>query len=1547
MSDPTTAVPVPTTPVAPPTTQPLSVGDTLNTVLNNAPELKASPGLAVTAATAGGDTALVSQNIARASTASSDISAAKTVDRSSGGILGSALNWFGNTVSHAVGDVADAAKTGFEDVAKPALGLLNKPMQLVQHEYRYLHDVEATHGMGVAIAEGLGIAAAAVGVGVATGGTGLAALSLAGGAGLGAMAAGSLEGQAFYRDSWERTGSASYEDPHTHQPVSLGRDIASVLGLSRTSEPFKVVSGAIDGTFDMAINIPGIGLLKAIHSVEGAGGALGSIFQGYGVMDGEKVQHAFDEGASVGMTSPFKRAMQYAAGKSVGELVATPGFDRLPETVLTRLSQAHDAEEAKDVFKGVAATQELAFVDRLPTLSRTRAYVSLPIRAAAGDVSMTSRLGQNVIAGPGRWFHRLSPIATSINDKGLTSMKELDPMSPDFVRTMYQTALYTENRRTAIDIASAVNDMPHIEQRIIAFRNLQMRTLMNLGDMRLSGTVGNEAEETHLMLKAAFTDPAQAERAMGQLNKVLDQGMFGKEAIYGYDKDGNNVSLIRDKKSGMWNYSAAVTDSQVGNLTMMDFGLARRLAKSLKNADSIFSAEDMANADTALGKLRIQIARGDYLGRIDEQGYRAITAGIFKPLVLLTPSYAMHISLAEMIPNALRLGVLNLVKKTLLINMAKLGIREGDLHLSEESAEHFMAHLNDVGLNTKNASLIKTPEALAGLAWHLIGMGRKALPSRIDASLEKQLQRAVTYIDGQGGELIDPALQSNHSLSDMTTNREETATRVLRQAVEQSALRSSGKFTEFGNADENFTNKWATSLNRYTRGDPGSQFAAKIVLEELRNGESTTDAINTAKRLTAGWIRDKKDSDPVWAEKMLRNNPDMTAMPPGVDPPVEWDSADEFAHVKVAALEGITTGADGTLHRGLLQHVADGSHTTVKELDIIKKEARPTHVHGAEVIPSGDSPIQRIANVGFEKVLNPMVNFLSRQPLALAEYSRQMDQLEPLVDKGIMTADQVDVLARTRAAVHGVRFIHNLNDRTQWTVTMRNWAPFWFAQEQAYRRMGRLLSEDPVAFRKYQLMISNIGNVGQVFTSPGGTPYFVMPHTGFFNTGARVLGALSIFGNPLVGSSPVGLGWNLNASSVIFPLSAGARPDLGPLLGIPTQVIANFFAEHAGATLSSQIVGAENAVLGATASGSVWSQFVPNTVLDRLLTAWMPSFDERAFDSTFMSTLQTLDYEHQIPPPNASPAVLQAFLDKWRNQTRIMYAAKALVGAITPVSPEIVVNDFGLPAELTADITKAGSVTAGITEFLSKHPDAVPYTVFQSQSQYGVSVPSSVPGEDWINANMGLIDKYGAAALALMPSVPTTYNATVYNEQLAQGLRTKLQPETAGGPLGSIPSYIQQLYIAAGNATVLDKWYPAYKASLAGLAGQEKYQAELNWQTATANYALQNPVWGAWWNSDQKATERAQAVVQMKAMFAAGDEPQGPLSTKVAGLLNDYQAYEDQIIVGQQNSFAGETQSQINADWQDYLEQRATADPTLRPVIDTLFLTLPTAPTGT
>ena len=58
------------------------------------------------------------------------------------------------------------------------------------------------------------------------------------------------------------------------------------------------------------------------------------------------------------------------------------------------------------------------------------------------------------------------------------------------------------------------------------------------------------------------------------------------------------------------------------------------------------------------------------------------------------------------------------------------------------------------------------------------------------------------------------------------------------------------------------------------------------------------------------------------------------------------------------------------------------------------------------MVPSGSSPIQRIANVGFRRVLNPMVNFISRQPIGFNEFERQWAMEEPLVNAGVKDYDE-------------------------------------------------------------------------------------------------------------------------------------------------------------------------------------------------------------------------------------------------------------------------------------------------------------------------------------------------------------------------------------------------------------------------------------------------------------------------------------------------------------------------------------------------------------
>ena len=127
------------------------------------PELQQSPGLVVGVANSGGDTSGRAQAVAHATNTIADQNAKQSVSESIGGDVGDALGFLG----HAGSDVLGAVKTAGEDVMKVA----NKPLATVQHEYRYLHDVEASHGRMAAVEEGLGLAAGAIVGGVITGGS--------------------------------------------------------------------------------------------------------------------------------------------------------------------------------------------------------------------------------------------------------------------------------------------------------------------------------------------------------------------------------------------------------------------------------------------------------------------------------------------------------------------------------------------------------------------------------------------------------------------------------------------------------------------------------------------------------------------------------------------------------------------------------------------------------------------------------------------------------------------------------------------------------------------------------------------------------------------------------------------------------------------------------------------------------------------------------------------------------------------------------------------------------------------------------------------------------------------------------------------------------------------------------------------------------------------------------------------------------------------------------------------------------------------------------
>lgn len=1511
-----TMLPTTTTPALPSPT----LDQKLTQVLKAAPELSKSPGLTVDLASASSDPTGNAQAVARGTQVISDTNSQQAVAQSTEShpsAITDALNWFSTKV---VAPVAHDASVGIKDTlqaASPVLNVMNKPMQFAQHEYRYLHDVEARHGMLAALGEGLGIAAGAV-LGTLGGG-------FYGGV-LGAEAATALEGQLFYKDSWQRTTDGNtYVDPNTHNPVSFGRDVVTELShfipqLKQGSLDFKLTSGLIDGIADMQVGgteLLGVAGEVSGASAAGAAGKLGDYFGGTGVATAEDVQRAYDQYGSV------RRAFQDIADKSAGEIALTPAYRPFAQqqNLLQALGRADTPEAVGQVFKNAVRANEMVFSGQVPSLAITRVpFQALHEAMGNSDIGLVQKMYKNTARIPDAWDEV---------SRGY-SMKEFDPTSIDDGTTgIARMALFTENRQTAAAIADkyANADLPG---KIQIYRNLQLSTLMNMAGFR------GQSQEEYLSL---FADPLMQRKVGRALDEALAGGMFGREAIYGLNDEGKNLSIVHDAESG-WEYGAGILKNQTGKLQFLDLRTARHASQTLAKWAAYANGTTLEKAGASIHSM---------VGSIDDFAFDWATQGVFKPLVLLTPAYAMHIALAELIPNSLRLGFANMVRSGIQLNVAKIGARVEVKAAESAAADRLWAAAQDLEAKggdieavdkLRQASLKHEANgevsAILGLAYRLTGGDIK------DATL------ASRYIEYLGGQFVDPAINSGHNYSEEILSREEKSLSLMRRAAFDAPMKKGSTFAKFGVESKQHLPAWQAALKEYAN-DPAGQMAAHLMSQDLRAGKSLDEATQNATQTVAHYLRNLPEDQ---RGRMLRESSTMTPkvsmFPDG--PKQGVDNFDEWAATIVQGLRGVTRGGvDRVVNTDLLDHISKGEGVALDKLDAIPEESRPSLVKGRELLPAGTSTIQRIADVGFRKVLNPMVNFMSRQPIAFTEFKKQYAMLEKAVDSGVMNEDEAWVTAMNRTAYNVTRNVHNLTDRTQWTTTFRNWAPFYFAQEQAYRRMGRLLAEDPAAFRKYQLMISNMHNVGQVFTGPNGNGYLVVPGTGFLTAG--VANVLSAIGAPVEGASPVGMGWNLSSSSVIFPLSDGVRVNLGPVVAIPVSAINSMFPETLSPQLKADMTVATNAILGPTANESILTQMIPNTIVQRLVTAAEPTWNSRSFNSTMMQVLVTMDYNHQLPDPTLAvtdPMAMQSFLDRVRNQTRIMYVMKALVGAFTPVSPELTNPEYNIfNAAVAYDIKQTGSVSKGIQEFLANNPDASPFTVFQSYSPTG-SVPASVQAEQWIIDNRSMLRKYPAAGLMMMPmNIDSTYNANVYNEQIAQGLRQKYTPgDTSNNDLSG---YIAQLYANAGNAIVLGKWMPQYEAQIKNLSGSAKYAAETafwgNGQPGNTpangtlgNYAMKNPVWWDQWQKDMSGQKRGAALTEMRSLLNSPDAPKTQIADNTRNLIKGYDNYMTQL---QNASGFTSEQTQITDAWKQFLYSVVANDPTMTNVVTGLFVSIP------
>jgi hypothetical protein len=615
--------------------------------------------------------------------------------------------------------------------------------------------------------------------------------------------------------------------------------------------------------------------------------------------------------------------------------------------------------------------------------------------------------------------------------------------------------------------------------------------------------------------------------------------------------------------------------------------------------------------------------------------------------------------------------------------------------------------------------------------------------------------------------------------------------------------------------------------------------------------------------------------------------------------------------------------------------------------------------------------ISRIATKGHENVLGPMVNYISRQPTYITDFVLERDKLAARVEAGTMTADQADIIAETAATRKMVKFIHNPSDKTKFEEMMSFAAPFYFAQNQAWRRMGRLFAENPGAFMQYAASMIAVQNVVNKITTQNGISLVTIP-------------GMALYGLPLTTS--------LSSLQTMDPFSAGTTPDasgtqslldmlapkFGPLVTVPTKLLywANpGLDKHGfGRTVERQLEGQIGQ--GESASQFFYQSAMPNSLVRNFAELPIGMADSsynikgigptNVMDNAYLqAVMEAIRYQvsseskkewdslknlkgfdrasqfykwqqtHWDQNTLGGQHSLQDLLDTARKHAGIAWLGKIALGFVLPTSVGLGQADQPMMDKLkryVSDPKYKGDYYKAIDQFTKDNPWATVDTLYKTKSTYGGGRWAETKTMfDWADRNQSLIESHPMAAMALAPdmSKDTKYYQPAGTMLLNLGIRQRQSPR----------DFLDSFLVSTGNSFYYNWIKPQYEEykKVDKSAAYKWEKSMIDWYGT--NY---NTTWVKSFNENASKTDKLKALSQLNDILphiAKTDVGKGlqQIYDATMGTGNQPGLYASAALAIKNGQMSARD---AKLEWQKYMDEWITYDPQLKQGIMSLFYNL-------
>jgi hypothetical protein len=634
-------------------------------------------------------------------------------------------------------------------------------------------------------------------------------------------------------------------------------------------------------------------------------------------------------------------------------------------------------------------------------------------------------------------------------------------------------------------------------------------------------------------------------------------------------------------------------------------------------------------------------------------------------------------------------------------------------------------------------------------------------------------------------------------------------------------------------------------------------------------------------------------------------------------------------------------GKDGSVLKNVAGDLSEGKATNLNTLaNMYRKnpQTMPAAVSGPQLEPYVPTKnlLGTIANMGHQKVISPIVNNLSREPLYLVHVAEAYKKFEPLVKNGTMLEDQALRHAQTQASLSMLPQIHNTALRNQFSQLARNFLPFYFAQEQSLKRAYRTLKDTSImsplfsrGLRFYQLAEHALNDPAFMQQDDTGNKYITLPGGNEF--GKAVQGTLSAYGMPMISGLPITARGSMTSLKSVLPEMT--TPGVSPFLAVSGNAIADFFPSLRGVV--------QGTVGDISFQKGVLDSIVPAPWMKNLFVAGVDGKIDinNAFANAFASAAAAAYYHNQLSQTGQTPLERQADVDRIKNNARSILIVKAMLGLLSPLAPQVSQEDTGLRDEFWKLVKQKGNYADALMTFLGEHGDkAVSYTVAKTENLVpGATYPYVQKTVDFIKQHPELFtatpDQRSniSGAFYLIPQDPGKGNdRTVYNELVGMHLRANRTPD----------EMLKQFYISDGDA-MIQKDMDTHNAIIARAkaSGDTFSTQQENQRWSAVMQKMQNlyPVWYDNYNNQEGKDNANQSLLALQNIRANNLGPNNDQTKLVYSLMDDYATHAQRMNQYKELWLQGVVVNAEKQQWENHLLLVAQNEPALAPVINSVF----------